>query len=366
MNNNLLMKEPTLLVDKQKCVANIKMMKAKADKAEIVFRPHFKTHQSATVGEWFREEGVEKITVSSVRMAKYFAEHGWNDITIAFPVNILELDDINSLAEKITLNLLVETVGVARFLDSYLNAGVNVFIKIDSGYHRTGIWCENVTEIETLVEEINSSERLTLLGFLTHSGQNYNAEDEKEIIANHGQALRIMSEIKAYFKEKYPNLIASIGDTPACSRVDEFYGIDEIRPGNFVFYDLQGFINGSCHDTDIAAIVACPVVAKHQERNEIIIYGGGVHLSKEFIPTGEEKLFGSLVKLDDNGWTQILAGGYLASLSQEHGVIKVNDDLFKEIDMGEQIGIIPVHSCMTVSCMPQMFSTDGEELDLMK
>ena len=70
MNNNLLLKEPTLLVDRQKCIANIKAMKAKADMAEIMFRPHFKTHQSKAVGEWFREQGVDKITVSSVRMAK--------------------------------------------------------------------------------------------------------------------------------------------------------------------------------------------------------------------------------------------------------------------------------------------------------
>lgn len=360
------MKEPTLLVDKQKCIANIKMMKAKADKANLIFRPHFKTHQSASVGEWFREEGVDKITVSSVKMAKYFADHGWKDITIAFPANILEIDDINSLAERIYLNLQVESLGVARFLESYLNANVNVFIKIDSGYHRTGIWCENIKEIETLVEEISKSEKLNLLGFLTHSGQNYSASNEKEILDNHGQSLRIMAEIKDYFKEKYPNLIASIGDTPGCSLSDVFYGIDEIRPGNFVFYDLQQFILDSCHDTDIAIAMACPVVAKHKERNEIVIYGGGVHFSKEFIPTGDEKLFGSLVKFDDNGWTQILSGGYLASLSQEHGIIKVNDDLFKDIDMGEQIGIIPVHSCMTVACMPRMFTTDGEELDMMK
>ena len=366
MNNNLLMKEPTLLIDKQKCIENIKTMKAKADKAEIIFRPHFKTHQSATVGEWFRELGVDKITVSSVRMAKYFADNGWNDITIAFPVNILELDDLNQLADKITLNLQVESVGIARFLDSYLSSEVNVFIKIDTGYHRTGIWCENIQEIENLVEEINKSDKLNLLGFLTHSGQNYSAENEKEIIENHGQSLRVMSEIKDYFKEKYPNLIASIGDTPGCSLSDEFYGIDEIRPGNFVFYDLMQFILGSCHDTDIAVVMACPVVAKHKERNEIVIYGGGVHLSKEFIPTGDDKLFGSLVKFDDNGWTQILAGGFLTSLSQEHGIIKVNDDLFKDIDMGEQIGIIPVHSCMTVSAMKRMFTTDGEELDVMK
>ena len=71
-------------------------MAAKAKNNNIIFRPHFKTHQSKKVGEWFREEGVDKITVSSVSMAKYFIEHNWKDITIAFPFNILEIDDINS------------------------------------------------------------------------------------------------------------------------------------------------------------------------------------------------------------------------------------------------------------------------------
>ena len=64
---------------------------------QVRFRPHFKTHQSAAIGEWFRAEGVAAITTSSVEMATYFAEQGWNDITIAFPANVREIDQINRL-----------------------------------------------------------------------------------------------------------------------------------------------------------------------------------------------------------------------------------------------------------------------------
>lgn len=63
--------EPTLLLDKQKCLSNIAMMIEKARKNNIIFRPHFKTHQSHEVGRWFRSFGVDKITVSSVKMAEY-------------------------------------------------------------------------------------------------------------------------------------------------------------------------------------------------------------------------------------------------------------------------------------------------------
>ncbi len=83
-------------------------MALKARRHNVTLRPHFKTHQSAEIGSWFRDFGINSIAVSSVEMANYFAKNGWDDITIAFPVNILETDKINKLAGNISLNLLVE------------------------------------------------------------------------------------------------------------------------------------------------------------------------------------------------------------------------------------------------------------------
>ncbi|MDD4755770.1 MAG: amidophosphoribosyltransferase, partial [Prolixibacteraceae bacterium] len=96
---------PTLVIDKEKCLKNIDRMATKAQEHKLKFRPHFKTHQSAVIGDWFRMYNVNAITVSSVMMAEYFASHGWTDITIAFPVNILELTNINRLAANIKLNI---------------------------------------------------------------------------------------------------------------------------------------------------------------------------------------------------------------------------------------------------------------------
>ena len=115
--------KPTLLLDKGKALQNINCMADKAKRNSIRFRPHFKTHQSAQIGEWFREFGVNAITVSSVEMAMYFAQHGWKDITIAFPVNILEIDNINKLASSIQLNLLVESEQTVAFLSWFVGIG---------------------------------------------------------------------------------------------------------------------------------------------------------------------------------------------------------------------------------------------------
>ncbi|MCD6346711.1 MAG: alanine racemase, partial [Bacteroidales bacterium] len=94
---------PTLLIDEEKVKRNINRMLAKARDHACTLRPHFKTHQSVEIGEWFRDKGVEKITVSSFDMALKFASAGWNDITVAFPVNILEISKINIIASTIDL-----------------------------------------------------------------------------------------------------------------------------------------------------------------------------------------------------------------------------------------------------------------------
>ena len=72
-------RKPTLFLDEVKCRANIRMMSEKAKANGVIFRPHFKTHQSVEIGNWFREEGTQAITVSSVGMAGYFAKAGWRD-----------------------------------------------------------------------------------------------------------------------------------------------------------------------------------------------------------------------------------------------------------------------------------------------
>ena len=66
--------KPTLLLDKARCLQNIQKMVEKAQKAGVILRPHFKTHQSHEVGNWMKDAGITKATVSSLAMAKYFAD----------------------------------------------------------------------------------------------------------------------------------------------------------------------------------------------------------------------------------------------------------------------------------------------------
>ncbi len=42
----------------------------------------------------------------------------------------------------------------------------------------------------------------------------------------------------------------SVGSTPAMSAAERLDGVDEARPGNYVFYDYTQSVIGSCAVTD--------------------------------------------------------------------------------------------------------------------
>ena len=338
-------------------------MSVKARKNHLQFRPHFKTHQSDEIGEWIRQAGVSKITVSSVSMAIYFAAHGWDDILIAFPVNILEIDEINQLAQKSTLHLTVESIESVLFLKENLTSEIGVYIKIDTGYHRTGILSNNTAQIDEILSIIKTSKNLNFTGFLTHSGNTYNAKSKQDIIDIHESSIRQLNELKLRYVSDFPEMIISIGDTPSCCVADDFGEADEIRPGNFVFYDVMQLYLGSCTIEDIAAVVACPVVAKHPKRLEIVFYGGAVHLSKESVNDKEgREVFGLPVKIGKAGWSEPLVGSFVSRLSQEHGILQTSREVFDLIQIGDIIGILPVHSCLSANLAHQYINLGGKKI----
>jgi D-serine deaminase-like pyridoxal phosphate-dependent protein len=357
---------PTLVVDKEVCLRNIERMAQKAADHNLRFRPHFKTHQSLKVGEWFRQFGVEAITVSSVQMAEYFAASGWKDITIAFPVNILEIENINRLAAQIKLGLLVENTEAAGFLSKHILFPVDVWVKIDTGNYRTGIDPHDTEQVEMVIRKLTEGKNLTFKGFLTHSGHTYSAHSTDEIFNRHFDALLKLKFLKQRLSNQFPDIEISLGDTPAATLCTNFNGVDEIRPGNFVFYDLMQQNLGVCSFDDIAVRLVCPVVAKHRLRNEIVIHGGAVHFSKDSITNVDGKeMFGRLIITKDGEKQMLDQMNYLSKLSQEHGILKVAQTQFQNFNVGDLVEIIPVHSCLTANLMGHYLTTEGELIEMM-
>ena len=341
---------PHLLIDEMQARVNIDLFVQKAARHKLLFRPHFKTHQSVQTGEWFREAGVNSITVSSLTMARKFAAAGWNNITLAFPLNIQEAEGYAQLAGEISLNVLFDNPAQVLAFREKLKHEAGYFIKIDAGYHRAGVLPQDTATLDQIISA--AGPKLHFKGFLNHAGQTYSAKSTEEILEIHRSNAETLHTLRQAYQDKFPGIITSTGDTPSCSLANDFRGIDEIRPGNFVYYDLMQLHLGSCTFEQIAAAVICPVVSVYPHRNEALIYGGAVHLSKETIENKDgTKIYGLAVPYVDGKWQAPQGDDYLVRLSQEHGILKTDSPWAKLLKPGDWVAVIPVHSCLAVTAL---------------
>jgi D-serine deaminase-like pyridoxal phosphate-dependent protein len=353
-----------LMLDEDICKANISRMATKARNLNLKFRPHFKTHQSATVAEWFRQEKVDMCTVSSLPMAEYFAQHGWDDICISTPLNFLQTDRLLSLASIIRLSVTVCDEDTVNALGTNISHFSGVYIKTDTGYGRAGIYWDNLTALSRILNLVKRNKG-NLTGFLVHDGHTYSAGSTEEIEQIRLQTNSCLRALKQHFHKEFPELIASVGDTPSCSICTDFEGIDEIRPGNFVFFDLMQWQLKSCSIGQIALKMICPVVSMYQN-SHAVIHCGAVHLSKESIDIqGVGKVFGKVfLPSDKTAATDNF--GWITSLSQEHGKVIGNEGFLKKLQPGIMVTVLPVHSCLAATACGGYYLTKGGYINMMK
>lgn len=339
-------------------------MAEKASRLGLRFRPHFKTPQSAEIGEWFRDAGVNAITVSSLSMAKYFSDAGWKDILIAVPANLRGLDSAELLAKKVSLHLIVEDETVVEAISAKAPSVAGIWIKVDCGYKRSGVFFKRGEKLRKIVQTCIDA-KLPFTGLLTHAGNTYKCSTPEEIEEVHRSSLDRILIAKKYVMDLVPSVEISVGDTPSCSLLESFEEVNEIRPGNFVFYDAQQLSIGSCEWDQVAVCMACPVIAINSERDEMVIYGGSVHFSADHLveEDGSGRNYGIPVRLSEDGWSTAIEGARMVRLSQEHGVIRFPEGSLAEWKRGDLIGIIPIHSCLTADCMNAYYTPAGQKIE---
>jgi len=355
------MDQPTLLLDKQRCLRNLRRMSDRAEAAGVRLRPHCKTHQSLAVGRWLRDAGIDRITVSSVTMAEYFARDGWADILIAFPLNPLALDRIETLAERCRLAVLLDNPDALAGLARRSGTPLGFFVDIDTGYGRTGIPMGQTEEVERLLTAAEKVSGLEFRGFYGHAGDSYYHQDRDDRQRVLDQALGGLARLKQHFSAQHPQVLT--GDTPSCSATSRFPGVDELTAGNFIFYDLFQAALGSCTEDDIAVAMACPVVGRYPDRGQVVIHGGGVHFSKEQLEHRGAACFGKTARARSSGWQVDPDPVWLRALSQEHGTVTMPPERLAQTRIGDVLYLLPVHSCLTADAMGSYRGLDGAMID---
>ena len=349
---------PKLIIDNKKVKQNISKLINKSMEWNVRLRPHYKTHQSEVVSYIFEQFGISTITTSSIDMTYRYINEVINDIFMAIPINIYSLDRLDFILNDEYLDrfiVSIDSIELFRYLVPYLNERKLFFaIEIDCGDNRSGIDVEQENKIYEIVSEaMNSKVTDKLYGIFSHFGQAYNLFSDEQLYELNYLYIDKLAKIKRLIESMIDrSIVLSIGDTPSLRIYNKelLERVDEIRPGNFVFYDAMQYLHGNCSLDDIAAFLYSPIISIHSDRSELVIHGGAVHLSKDSIVDEGVVKYG-LVGTWDLEKIKLIPNAYVKSLSQEHGVVYMDEIDLTKFKIGDHLAIIPVHSCLAMDAM---------------
>lgn len=329
---------PSLLIDYDIMLANLKFMQSKADKYKVKLRPHTKTHKMPELARLQMELGASGITVAKVGEAEVMAKNGINDIFIANEIvgraKLKRLKELNETAEV--------SVGVDNFYqvdqlaEAFKNAKkpVSVLIELEVGENRSGAITDG--QLTSLAKYIAGKEQVKLKGIFSHEGHTYKAKDSKECLRlareSQEKTLRAANLLRGLGMNMET---VSIGATPSLMQAEIIEGITEIRPGTYIFMDAG---QGAALDdySRCAASILATVISK-PTRERVVLDAGAKSL------TSQNRAEGICAT---TGFGLVKASGKvrLSGLFDEHGLI--NDAAFsKTVEVGDKIEVIPNHIC---------------------
>src|SRR5258708_7784236 len=193
-------------------------------------------------------------------------------------------------------------------------------------------------------------------GLLTHAGRSYNATTRYDIARIAAEESASLTRFRALVAgEMGDGLVRSVGSTPTASVVERFADCDEVRPGNYVFYDAFQSTIGSCAPEDVAGSVLTTVVRWDPQRGPAILDAGALALSKDRGPQHVEPECGYGV-VCDTSLKPVAAR--LVSISQEHGKLETHAHL----PVGTKLRMVPNHSCLTAALFDRYHVVDGDRI----
>lgn len=343
---------PALVLDLDVLDRNIQRMADKATALGVALRPHLKTHKCVEIAERQRRHGAHGVTVSTLYEARVFADHGFDDITWAFPVILNRLAQAADVAERVTLRLVVDSETAVTALEES-GQGWHVWLKVDSGYHRAGVDPDSPLALD-LARRLHESPSLTFDGILTHSGHAYHGPTRTELAAAAEQERTVMVRCADRLRRHGIDVPAvSVGSTPAMSVVENLKGITEARPGNYVFYDFTQVQLGACHVRDCAVTVLTSVISSQPGARHSVVDAGALALSKDSgRGDAARPTMGEIYA--DYSQGVLTSEVHLTSLSQEHGIVNA------ALPIGARLRVLPNHSCLTVACFDEYHVARGD------
>jgi D-serine deaminase-like pyridoxal phosphate-dependent protein len=342
---------PAVVIDLDVLERNIARMAQAAHTHGVRLRPHAKTHKVLEVGRLQLAAGASGLSLAKVSEAEVFANAGFDDIFLAYPVVGADKGRrLLALAERIRIRVGVDSVEGASTLGAVFQAAgrkLDVVLKVDTGLHRAGVLPEAA---EAVALEIADVPGLQLVGVFTHAGHAYGQETPEgvgRIGRSEGQAV---AEVASVLRARgLPVTEVSVGSTPTARHGMRVEGVTECRPGNYVYNDASQVSLGTCGIEDCALTVLATVVSVPASDRAILDAGSKTLSTDPLRPRagGHGFLIGRQSRLE--------------RLSEEHGVVAIAPG--ESFRVGERVRVLPNHACVVSNLHDRVRGVRGDVVE---
>ena len=329
---------PAVVVDLDRVGARIAGLAAVMRERGVALRPHAKTHKSIEFGRRQLAAGAAGLTVATLGEAEVYADAGFDDLFIAYPVIATgpKAPRLRALAERCTVAVGADSVAGLEALATATGGAraPAVVVEVDVGGHRTGVPPGAAVSLASHAVRLG----LTVRGVFTHGGHGYGgraervaaAEDEVNGLAAAAEALRAAGIEPA---------VVSAGSTPTAV-LSARGAVTEERPGTYVFGDRQqAFLDGRPLD-DTALLVASSVVS-HGPGDGFVVDAGAKILAKDVAPY-----------LAGHGTVVGFPDAAISRVNDHHGVVDLPAGAARPA-VGEIVWIAPNHVCPVVNLVDE-------------
>jgi D-serine deaminase-like pyridoxal phosphate-dependent protein len=344
---------PALLVDLPAMERNLRRVADYTQQHGLRLRPHTKTHKSPRIGRRQLELGAAGLTVAKVGEAEVMLEAAPPDMLVAYPViGQSKLERLMAVARRTNITVSLDSLFAARQLSAAAAAAkvnVGVLAETDVGLGRVGV--TPGPELLDLARGIQGLPGLTFEGIAFYPGHiRDNAEQGRAAIAALGAL--IQSILDDFRHAGIPVRIVSGGSTPSLYHSHELPGLNEIRPGTYVYNDWNTVASGAATQEECAATLMVTVVSTARP-GQIIIDGGSKTFSSDRLAGSAEVTFGHIVEAPQ---------AVFHKMNEEHGYVDVTQ-CDRKFEIGERLRIIPNHICVAVNLHERIYGIRNEELE---
>lgn len=341
---------PVPLVELPRLERNIARMAERIGATGARHRPHVKTHKTRHIAALQQAAGADGLTVAKLGEAEAFADAGFPDLFIAYPlIGEAKLRRLAMLMRRVRVSSTVDSLAGAQatsrvMLDEGMVA--ELVLEVEAGSGRTGVPADEAVELADRIGELPG---VGVTGVMTFAPGYVEGIDAQRAMGQEEGALAV--EVATRLRASGHDIgFVTAGCTPTSPWAAGVPGVTHVRAGNYVFHDRKQLSMGNATLDDCALTVLATVVSAPIARRYVV-------------DAGIKTLAGEDYGWGTNGQLLEHPDVVLSWAAEEHGVIDVPDDVEDPgFRVGDRVRIIPNHACGVPNMHDELVVVDGERV----